>query len=290
MKITQKQLAKLFTAVGVDAVEIVDDDSLSDFKQDEVLQAIDASRESVIRPRIESEIKNAAVVEAKGRVGGSLERILKRTTQIPVTEFKPDMTDEEKIEVALKFREQNLGKDVQALRDEMDKIAQTHNATLDGLKADYESKLKSEKDRYTEREIIEYIAGESKEFPFPEDADRNHLAKDLLSFIKNEAHVHWNEETRKPEYRKKDAPETPLYNEAGTQIRSTRDFAELKYKPMGKNFWQTDMSSKNPAEEMAKLQTQNYQNGSATPPPGSVDQLNSNLTTFMKNQGLPVGP
>jgi len=280
MKLTKKHLEKLLSAVGVDAVEIVDDDSDADYKQDDVLQLIDAAREKVLRPKIEAEVKKTAEVEAKGRVGGALERILKRTTGIPVAEFTAEMTDEDKIAAALNHREKTLGKDVADLRDEMDKMAAAHAAALTGLETTYEGRLSAEKERFVEREIIEYIASDSKEYPFPDDADRMHLAKDLLGYIKQNAHVHWNEDSRKPEYRKKDAPETPLYNESGTQIRTTRDFAEDKYKPMGKAFWQADMSGKNPVDEMARLKLQEY-NQQPAKAPDSIDKLNADINTYI---------
>lgn len=289
MKVTQSQLIELVQiAAGVQNVEVVEDESQSDYNQDTALQAIDSNREGIIRPRIEGTLRETIEKEVGGIHGGKLETWLTKNTGISRAAMK-DKSDEEKVALAVKHLTSQLDGDKQATQAKIDEILAEHNQQLESIKGDYESKLTAANQKYISREIRDYMKAELKDFPFKSDVDRDVAVEDLHNALMSKYDLNFDEANKAVKLFTKDKPGIEALNAAQTNKITIKDEATAYFTPRGQIA--KDMREERAVDHLNRQGQNTYvptgqqtQVDQANP----VGQFNQAFSQFAESQGIAV--
>lgn len=289
MKATQKQLLEFAQAAGVEAVEIVEDEAQSDFNMDTALQAVDSAREGIIRPRIETQLRDTIEKEISGLNGGKLDAWLVEHTGIKRADLK-GLTDPQKVKAAKDFLVNQLEGDKQATQAKIEELRSTMEAERLEAVRSVEQERDQWKGKYIDRDLLEALQTELKGAPLPEKLDRSIAAKDLKSHLSELYHIQYNEQTKAIELFDKANTTMPALN--GSQKVKIMDEAKAFFEP--RNNWMTDMRGANPAAA-----TNSGANAQAIPfgtPPAKgdgqatsyQDQLTATVNQMAMAAGAPV--
>lgn len=284
MKATKQQFIELLAAAGVPDVEVVENETDSDFKLDSALQAIDGNRSGILKPKIESELRETVEKEVSGLQGGKLIQWLTKHTGVARAALN-DKSDEEKVKAAIAHMSGQLDGDKQSIQAKIDELLGKHTQEIDGLKSEYETKLSAANERYMDREITDYIAAELKDFPFKSDVDKAIAIKDLKADLKSRYDLTIDETAKAVNLFSKDKPGMPALNAAGTAKVSIKDEATAYFKPRGQVA--TDMRD---AARQALNKT-NEQGGTYTPSgpqQGKGKDFTTRVNELAASQGIPV--
>ena len=255
-KLTLEQLKKLAVLAGVPVVEIVEKEEDSEYNEDELLSEIDKARGEIIKPQIESELKEAAKKSAEGAISGSITSVIARMTGIPRSELEKMGSNTERLTKALEFYQGKMSKDTEGLRGEIEEMVKTHSLAIEAANNKVKEVDSQWKGKYTEREINNALTALLKDIPLSENADRARIAKLYKDELIQSYHIHFDEATGKIELRDKTDPEKPVFNEAKTKQITPLDGIEPFLKPLG--LIKTSTAHKNPADEMEKRRLEEY--------------------------------
>lgn len=261
MKLTQSELTAFLQGIGITTVEIVDKEEESEFDKDELLTAVDDNRKQILKPLIESEVKERLISEAKGTAGGSLRSELARSTGMKRADLERIEKDADAIKAAIDYKMGLIEGDKAETDKKVNEILEAHRLEKESLINDYDAKLQSANQKYIDRDINEFVAAQLKDAPIPKNADRNVLAKDFVKHLQDKYHLNYDEATKAAELYLKDKPDMPAMNAAKNAKISILDEAKEFLTPRG--LWEKDMSGRSPEEEMAG-RGQDYRPGSNT--------------------------
>lgn len=248
MKLTQEQLLILAKTVGIQDVQLVEDEKDSEFDLDVALQSIDSNRSTILKPQFEQELRADLEKSIAGKVGGTLESGLKRTLGCPSSIFTPDMKDPQRIEAALNWKVAQLDGSVQDAQKEIASILEKHQADMDATKQDYEAKLSEANQKYIDRDIQEFIQGRLKDAPLPTTSDRAVVTKDFVQHLRSKYHLNYDEAKKQVDLHLKDNPSMLALNENKTKPIEILAEAEQFFSPRG--LWMKDMRHEAPANHM----------------------------------------
>lgn len=244
MKLTQQQLIDLAIKAGVPHVEIVADEKESDFNEDTALQSIHAAILPLIKPGIENELKGAMETSAKAKTRGELLSLLARQTGITRAELEKLGTPEA-VEFAFKSVSDKLGGDATKWQQEIQTLMDTHNQSITKIKTEEGAKLTAATQRYIDRDINAYLQDNVvAKSPLLPTADKGYWAEQLRSHLQSKYHLSYDDSKRAVSTFKKDNPEIPALNEAGTGTINLQD--EFKAIASRAGVWTTDTRNVKP--------------------------------------------
>ncbi len=267
VKLTLTEALDLLAKAGVQAVEIVEKAEESDYvttakaaepvTSDTLLVAIDASRESIIAPKILHAKTGELQTAITGKINGSLRSQLSQKTGIPLADLK-DLNSQDAIQKAYDFYANTLGVDKQELIKERDEMMKSHAADKATAIKEKDTEIDGWKNKYTEKEIIAKLVVDHNEAKgLPPNANKAALAKQFKSHLDGKAIVKYNEEKDEVELYDKSKPELRLYaSDSKVNYAKPADFLKPYYSDLG--IWNEDNRNINPADEMAKRQQQGY--------------------------------
>lgn len=257
-KVTATKLIEFLNNLGVQGVEVVDNDTDVDFDPEEGLKTVDIARRKILEPQIIQEQSEKIKGEIAGKNAGTFRSLLVRNFGIDRKELD-NLNDEEMLKKALSHHDGKFSKDTEDLRKEIQDMVEKHNGNIAKVREEYEGKLTEAQLRYIDRDIDEAILNEIKDAPLPKGANRVALAKQLKAELRNEAHIEYDETTKGIHLRDRSNKEKKLYNSNGTAELKIIDKAKDFFSNLG--IWETNTSNVNPADALAKVKLQEYNNG-----------------------------
>lgn len=261
IKLSQAQLLNFLKEVGVGAVEIVEDD-VQDLDYNPLLEVVDNTRGSILKPRWESEVKQQFEKAAHGNALGSVVTAIARETGIDRKTIEEAGTYPAMIKL-LTEHNKNAKKG-----DEVD-ITKVLEEALSARDEEWKEKLipvEKERDewkgKYTKRERIEALQGEFKELPFSEKIAKDIAATDFDNYLDSQ----YDREVRDGKI---------VLFEKGTQIPAMKGSQVVKIQDVAREFGKPrNWFVESMAEKSAVKETNARANGHQYVQP----QENPNLT------------
>lgn len=245
MKLTQAQLQTLMSSIGLEAVELVDDDAQSDFDQDKALQAIDNTRMAIIKPRVERDNYDRMRTDVSAIVAKEATKIIKQITGVDAEKIKGVEKWEDVLQIGLEHMKGLSGADKAELQNEIERMVQNHQKALQERDARLQDTEKQWREKWSAREIKNYLnENVVQKSPLSQGADRFVLTDDLYNYIQSNYHVSYDEGKKEVKLFRKDKPEVPAMNETETEFVKLNDIAKNFFTPRG--LWQTDMRNQRP--------------------------------------------
>lgn len=246
MKLTQKQLTDLLASLGVKGVEVVDDETQSEFNADSFLTAIDANRE----PILQSKFRDGLTKEIQGRQGGILRGLLTRATGMSRKELDDIEADADAIKAAIDHQLKLVEGDKQQVKDQLDQVLANHAAEIQKLAQEKDAEIAAANEKYIDRDVTEYYLDRLNGLPISEKADKKFIAGLWKEAMKASHHVKYDEQKRGVSYYNKDKTDNLSLNESGTG--PIDDTAILKDIATKIGAWETDTRNLNPLDQLQK--------------------------------------
>lgn len=260
-KITQKHLLELLKAAGVPAVEVVTDEDYDKHVKDKpeneadvdaMLASIDESRGKILRPDIEKEITESIDKKLQGTMWNSLRSALGRefkSAGITLSDLQDKTKVEDMVKVCLEKYNEKFSQDTDGLRKELTTQQEAWQQEKEKLIAEEEKKRSELHGKFIEKDIdskmLELVAALPRD-PKGNDAIR---AKSAKAFLREIAHLHYDEATGTLELRSKDDTNIPYMGTDGKK-RAIEPKDALKDYAAAMGWGATDMRHVNPSEAM----------------------------------------
>lgn len=235
-KLTQKQLADLHKAIGLDVEVVADDAADASYNQDNLLLAVDASREGIISQKVLGAKTDEIHKTVSGKVNNAARKAIAELTGIPVADIS-DKDISEAAKIAFEHYGKKIGADKETIQKQIDDILEAQKAELSKINKGWEDKYNQKVGELTEREVLEALAAAHKDAKgLPPGANIQMLAKQFKNHVESQAIL--KIENGKPVLYQKDKPELRLLNQAGTMPAEVNDFIKPYYSEMG--LWHED--------------------------------------------------
>lgn len=285
MKLTQSQLDSLLKALTLD-VELVDDESNSDFVLSDALTVVDDTRSKILQPRWEQEHGKAIESAVNGKIGNIITRQLVDITGIDKSKLTSDMKDTDKIRTAIEHYKSTLQGDPESTAKKFQELIETHKKELEGKEEEWQRQLTEANDKYTTRDMREWVGNQLKDAPLNARYDKSVAASDLYAHLGSKYHMKWNEKDGKIEFYDKSNPNLPALK--GNNVINLMDDAKEYF--TARNGWETDM--RNAQHDPTKGNDYVPKSASTAAKHGSsgnnLDTLNKELDSALSAAGVTV--
>lgn len=283
MNFTQQQAIEALKVLGVQAAEIVDDESKSDFNMDTFLQTVDAKRAEILKPKWQQEIGDTAEKEAAGKLAGVLTARLAALTGMKRSDLDKIEKLSERVDAAIAYKNSLHEGDAQQVEAKIQELVGKHNQTIEELQGKYNQDIEGWKNKYVAKEIGQSIYGKLKDAPILDTADKLVASGDFQKHLADKFNLSYDEASGEVKLFSKANPAMPALNEAGTAPIDLLAEAKNYFTPRG--LWQTNMKHKDPVAELAaKTGAQQYTQPAQGAKPAFADKFNQVF------QGDPVAP
>lgn len=233
MKITKANLERLHKALGLQDVQVVDDEKEADeFNEETIINNFLQPKEQIFRQKWDSEVLPEKLKAEAGKFGGILRNNIKKLSNgnIKASDLE-GKTDEESLQIFVEFLQKDKDTSTEGLRQQIKELAESNSAEMEKLKGDYEGKL-SQKDKETNDIFIENYLGELVgQIPLIGEDNKAKISV-LKNAIESQYSPVWNREKKDLELREKENPERFAMLDQNT-ILNTRSFAENMFKGLG---------------------------------------------------------
>lgn len=271
-KLTQKQLLDLASALGLAGVELVENETDSEFNLDAALSLVDGSRKPIIESQLRGGIEEAMRKEIEGRVNGSWRSALNRATGITHSKIKDIESIDDVLKLAIGHKVSSVEGNQEETTRKFEELVNAHNEAITKANQEWEGKYNSLNEKYIGRDMLSVIEGKMKDAPLPQKLDRKIAAEDFMSHLRNKYHLSYDEAQRAIALMDKGNPAVPALNETRTQAVDM--MAEMKSFFEPRALWVTDMRHVNPAEAMKQVQQPTPQ-GFNVPPANNVSDVDA---------------
>lgn len=288
MKLTQAQLLEAAKAIGLQGVEVVENESDSDYDLNAVIAAVDDNRGKILRPKIEEEVSSELTRSIDGRRGGELRNYLIKETGIPRKDIEKIEKDHDAIKAAIAYKSSLIEGDTKEVKAKFDEIIAQHNTEKETLVKEWEDKVNAERNIRIRRDAVDYLQNSVfKDIPLSEDADRSVISQDYYNYLQGEFDARFDETGKKIDLYDKAKPSFPA-TIAGTSqpvnlIEHAKQYATVR------GSVKKDMRDVNPAAAMQQAGAKPYQNAAIEKPltgKGARAQRNAERDQYYKTNGL----
>jgi hypothetical protein len=279
IKLSQTQLLNFLKEVGVEAVEIVEDD-VQELDYNPLLEVVDKTRGSILKPRWETEVKQQFERAAHGNALGSVVTAIARETGMDRKTIEAAETYPAMIKL---LNEHNK---TAKKGDEVDvtKVLEDALAARDSEWQERVTPIEKERDewkgKYTKRERIEALQTEFKDLPFSEKIAKDIAATDFDNYLDSQ----YDREVKEGK--------TVLY-EKGTQIPAMKGSQVVKIQDVAREFgkprnWFVEsMAEKSAVKETnARANGQNYVQQQENPNLTIADKLRAGTQKAAEQAGI----
>lgn len=267
LKLSATQALALIKQLGVDAELVADDQATNDLKFDDAIAAVDNSRGRILRPEIESELRDQLTSSLAGKFGGDLRAHLRRLSngQLKTSDLK-ELKDEEAIQ---KFMDVMIGQKDQSLeeiRTQQKNQLQEWESEKVRLLAEKDSEYSKLKTWYIEKDIDSLLEAALTEVPRTGGniKAQSQLAK---SYLRSKYKDHYDEEKKELELRDFTNPEKLALN--GNIAIQLKDVLTEFAKETG--ILKTDMRNEDPTKHLDGGGNNNNSGNNYISTPGSHD-------------------
>lgn len=227
MKVSKAAL-EAFIKTILPTVEVVEDDTDSDFNSDEALRIIDEGREPIIKERVKDKMHQ----ELRGRYSGSLIRQLIRQAGVTEADLKDAGGDEEAIKKALSLYSARITNGASDSQKVIEELTSRHSAELDAVKAELNGVITDLRGKYNRKEMLGVIVNELEGANIRSGVDKQRLAKLVLDEVSSLTDLSYEEEGAKINFYKKGTT-APALNKSGNALFSLKEAIPDIIKPFG---------------------------------------------------------
>lgn len=237
IKLTVAQATALLKAAGAPVVEIVTDEAQAtpDFKESAVLAEIDKARMPIIRQQIEQSVKDEVSSSVKGATAGMFKSALVRAfkaTGISRNELDKYDDEDKMLEDLLGKYNAKFSQDTEQLRGEIKALTEKQSAVIAEKEKEWQEKVKEAQQKYIERDIDEALSAIVKEIPRT-GGNEMVQARQLKQFLRDQFHIHYDEQKRGIELRDKEKNESLAMNDTKTDWLKVQDVAKSFLSDLG---------------------------------------------------------
>ncbi|VXB02961.1 hypothetical protein [Chryseobacterium sp. 8AT] len=250
MKLTQANLIKLLSSIGLQDVQVVEDDKDADqFNGDEIINGFLETKKPVFMQNFESEILPERLKAEAGRFGGNLKNNIKKLSNSQIKDSDlAGKTDAEVLQIFADFLHKDKDTSTEDLRTQIKTLSESQQSVLDQLKEEYEGKLSGKDKEFDSFHIESYLGTLVNGLPLLGEDPAVKVGA-LKSAIESNYSPVWNREKKELELREKQNPERFAQLNENTLL-TPKTYAENFFKGLG--MVKTDMSKENATDHIDK--------------------------------------
>jgi len=250
MKLTQANLIKLLSSLGLQDVQVVEDEKDADqFNGDEIINGFLETKKPVFMQNFESEILPERLKAEAGKFGGNLKNNIKKLSNSLIKDSDlAGKTDSEVLQIFAEFLNKDKDASTEDLRNQMKTLSESQQSTIDKLKEEYEGKLSGKDKEFDSFHIESYLGKLVNELPLLGEDPAVKIGA-LKSNIESNYSPVWNREKKELELREKQNPERFAQLNENTLL-TPKTYAENFFKGLG--MVKTDMSKENATDHVDK--------------------------------------
>lgn len=250
MKLTQANLIKLLASLGLQDVQVVEDEKDADqFNGDEIINGFLETKKPVFMQNFESEILPERLKAEAGKFGGNLKNNIKKLSNSLIKDSDlAGKTDSEVLQIFAEFLNKDKDASTEDLRNQMKTLSESQQSTIDKLKEEYEGKLSGKDKEFDSFHIESYLGKLVNELPLLGEDPAVKIGA-LKSNIESNYSPVWNREKKELELREKQNPERFAQLNENTLL-TPKTYAENFFKGLG--MVKTDMSKENATDHIDK--------------------------------------
>lgn len=178
MNLTKEQALTLIQKVVAPDAKIVDSEDDSDFDISNALTAIDNNRATILKPKIESELRSTITTQVEGEVFGKTQSKLVKAFGVQRSTLSKASNIEEAIELAKTYYSEQLDGDKTETERKYNELVALQNAEKEKLENEWREKYSTLENEHQRGKKIEALKAELKSIPTT--WDRDVAAKEIL--------------------------------------------------------------------------------------------------------------
>lgn len=233
MKLTQSNLKKLLAHLGIQDVQLVEDEKEADqFNDDELINAFLETKKPIFMQNFESEILPEKLKAEAGKFGGNLKNTIKKLSNSQIKDSDlAGKKDDEVLQIFADFLHKDKDASTEDLRTQIKTLSESQNEAIAKLKEEYEGKLAGKDKEFDGFHIDSYLGTLINELPLLGDDPKVKIGV-LKSAIDANYSPVWNRQKNELELREKENPERFAQLNENT-ILSPKTYAENLFKGLG---------------------------------------------------------
>ncbi len=250
MKLTQKNVIKLLASLGVQDVQLVDDEKDADqFNDDEIINGFLETKKPIFMQNFESEILPEKLRAEAGKFGGNLKNSIKKLSNSQIKDIDlAGKTDAEVLQIFADFLHKDKDSSTEDLRTQIKTLSQSQTEAIEKLKEEYEGKLSGKDKEFDSFHIESYLGKLVNELPLLGEDPAAKIGA-LKSNLESNYSPVWNREKKELELREKQNPERFAQLNENTLL-TPKTYAENFFKGLG--MVKTDMSGEKATNHVDK--------------------------------------
>ncbi|MBD3904481.1 hypothetical protein NAL32_07530 [Chryseobacterium sp. Ch-15] len=250
MKLTQANLIKLLASLGLQDVQVVEDDKDADqFNGDEIINKFLDTKKPIFLQNFETEILPEKLKAEAGKFGGNLKNSIKKLSNSQIKDSDlAGKTDAEVLQIFADFLHKDKDTSTEDLRTQIKNLSEGQQSTIDKLKEEYEGKLSGKDKQFDGFQIESYLGNLVNGLPLLGEDPAIKIGA-LKSAIESNYSPMWNRDKKELELREKQNPERFAQLNENTLL-TPKTYAENFFKGLG--MVKTDMSKENATDHIDK--------------------------------------
>lgn len=250
MKLTQSNLKKLLAHLGIQDVQLVEDEKEADqFNDDELINTFLETKKPIFMQNFESEILPEKLKAEAGKFGGNLKNTIKKLSNSQIKDSDlAGKKDDEVLQIFADFLHKDKDASTEDLRTQIKTLSESQNEAIAKLKEEYEGKLAGKDKEFDGFHIESYLGSLVNELPLLGDDPKVKIGV-LKSAIESNYSPIWNRQKNELELREKENPERFAQLNENT-ILSPKTYAENLFKGLG--MVKTDMSNERATDHVER--------------------------------------
>jgi hypothetical protein len=233
MKLTQDNLKKLLAHLGLQDVQLVEDDKEADtFDENEIINSFLDTKKPIFLQNFESEILPEKLKAEAGKFGGNLKNTIKKLSNGQIKDSDlAGKKDDEVLQMFAEFLHKDKDTSTEDLRNQIKNLSESQSETIENLKKEYEEKLSGKDKEFDSFHIESYLGSLINEIPLVGDDSKAKIGV-LKNSIESNYSPFWNREKKELELREKSNPERFAQLNENT-ILSPKTYAENLFAGLG---------------------------------------------------------
>lgn len=250
MKLTQANLIKLLASLGIQDVQVVEDEKEADqFDSDKIINGFLETKKPIFMQNFESEILPERLKAEAGKFGGNLKNSIKKLSNSQIKDSDlAGKTDTEVLQIFADFLHKDKDASTEGLRTQIKTLSESKQNEIDKLKEEYEGKLSGKDKEFDSFHIESYLGKLVNELPLLGEDPVVKIGA-LKSNIESNYSPVWNREKKELELREKQNPERFAQLNENTLL-TPKTYAENFFKGLG--MIKTDMSKEKATDHVDK--------------------------------------
>lgn len=240
MKLTQSNLNKLLASLGLQDVQVVEDEKDADqFNDDEIINKFLETKKPIFMQNFESEILPEKLKAEAGKFGGNLKNTIKKLSNGQIKDSDlAGKKDDEVLQIFTNFLHKDKDSSTEDLRTQIKTLSESQNDAIEALKKEYEDKLSGKDKEFDSFHIDSYLGTLVNELPLLGEDPKMKIGA-LKSAIESNYSPVWNRDKKELELREKQNTERFAQLNENTLL-TPKTYAENFFKGLG--MVKTDMS------------------------------------------------